>query len=102
MTPCPHLNFNCLADVNRIQKSETEPDVIVAYTVDVKIQCRDCGQPFEFLGLPNGMSFYQPTVSIDGQQARLPLVLPGTEPPSGLAGFRVTHTVFEEKDALKQ
>ncbi len=88
---CPHLNFNVHAEVNRIQKSDEEPDVIVAYTMDLRVLCRDCGQPFEFFGLPLGFSYYQPTVAIDGQVARLPIVLPGTEPAPGLAGFCVTH-----------
>lgn len=99
---CPHMNHSVFASVGRIQKSDLEPETIVAYTADIKIQCRDCGQPYEFLGLPNGMSFYQPTVSIDGLELRAPLAIPGTRPPEGMAGFSVTHQVFDEKEAVKQ
>lgn len=99
---CPHLNFNVHADVNRIQKNDDEPDVIVAYSMDLRVFCRDCGHPFEFIGLPNGFSYYRPTVSIDGQTGHFPIVLPGTRPAPGLAGFSVTCEVFEEKDAVKQ
>jgi hypothetical protein len=99
---CPHLNFNCNASVNRISKSDEDPEVIVAYTAEIRIDCRDCGQPLEFFGLPHGLSFYRPTVSLNRQELRAPLVLPGTEPPAGLAGFAVTHTVFNEKEAVKQ
>lgn len=99
---CPHMNFNSHANVGRISKSDGEPDVIVAYTVDFRITCRDCEQPFEFFGLPNGFSYYRPTVSIDGQEMRVPLVIPGTEPPAGMAGFSVTHEVFDEGKAVIQ
>jgi hypothetical protein len=99
---CPHMNFDCNASVGRISKGGEDPDVIVAYTADIIICCHDCGQPFEFLGLPFGMSFYRPTMSINGQRACLPLAIPGTEPPPGLAGFSVTHQVFEEKAATRQ
>ena len=99
---CPHLNFNCFVDVNRISGKDAEPEKVVAYTADIRIECRNCGQPFEFFGLPFGLSFYRPTVSLDNRQLRVPLVLPGTEPPSGLAGFAVTHTVFDEKGTAKQ
>ncbi len=121
VTPCPHLNFGCFTDVNRITGDGTEAiggllpvceDIVVAVpgsgvriprdTADIRIGCRDCGQPFEFFGLPFGLSFYRPTVSINHQQLRVPLVLPGTEPPPGLAGFAVTHKVFEKKEAVKQ
>lgn len=83
MTPtdCTHLNFDAHVGVSRIQKSDMEPDVIVAYTAEIKIQCRECGQPFEFFGFPMGMSFYRATVSINGQELRVPLVIPGTVPP---------------------
>ena len=72
---CPHMNFDVHANVGRIQKSDMEPDVIVAYTAAIKIQCHECGQPFEFTsGLPMGLSFYRPTVSISGQEINIPLV----------------------------
>lgn len=63
MTDCKHLNFESHAAVNRIQESDYEPDKIKAYTVDLRIKCHDCGQPFEFFGFPVGMSFYQAAVS---------------------------------------
>lgn len=100
MPNCEHLNFHCQAEINRI--THDDPNVVVAYTVDIRICCRDCGQQFEFIGLPNGMSFYQPTVSIAGDQARLPIVIPGTMPPPGLAGFSVTYHFVEEKEGKTQ
>lgn len=86
---CPHMNFNVHAKIARIQKSEQEPEVIVAYSMDVSVFCRECGQPFEFFGLPNGFSHYRPTVSIDGQELRAPIILPGTRPPGASLTQRV-------------
>lgn len=99
---CPHLNFVVHANVGRIQKSESEPENIVAYMADIKVCCHECGQPFEFLGLPHGLSFYRPTVSIDGQELRVPLVIPGSRPPEGLAGFSVTRQEFDAKPERPQ
>ena len=99
---CPHLNFNAYVAVNRIHRDGGAPDDIVAYTADIKVACRECGQPFEFFGFPCGMSFYQATVSIDGQELRVPLVLPGTEPPPGLAGFKVSFQEFPGGEVVKQ
>lgn len=73
-----------------------------AFHVDIKLWCRDCGMPFEWVGLPNGFSHYQPTVSIDGQEMRAPIVPKGCVPPKGLAGFSVTHTEFPQKEPTKQ
>jgi hypothetical protein len=99
---CQHENFDAYVAVNRINKDGEDPGIIVAYLADVKVSCRDCGQPFEFFGIPLGMSFYQPTMSINGQEAHIPLVLPGTEPPAGLAGFRVTCQSFSGAEPTKQ
>jgi hypothetical protein len=100
---CPHENFNAIVNVNRIQKSDQEPDAIIAYNAEIRISCRDCGQPLEFYGLPVGVSPYRPTVSLDGQEMRAPLVLPGTVPPDGLAGFAVAFTPGDpEKEPTKQ
>lgn len=85
---CQHENFNAVVDVNRIVPYE-DGDVIV-YHADIKISCRDCGQALEFVGLPNGISFYRPTVSLDGQELRAPMVIPGAEVPPGMAGFSVS------------
>lgn len=99
---CKHENFNCFADVNRIQKSDLEPETIVCYALDLRIFCRDCGQPLEFVGLPLGMSYYRPTTSIDGLEARIPMVVPGQKVPEGLASFGVTMQAFEQAGPVAQ
>jgi len=75
---CQHLNFNCYADVGRLHE-EGNPNKIVSHMVDIKINCRDCGLPFEFIGIPNGMSFYQPMLNIDNTELRAP-IKPSTDP----------------------
>ena len=54
------------------------------------------------VGVPNGMSFYRPTVNINGQTLHVPAVFPGMTVPPGLAGFSVTAEVFDEKKAVAQ
>lgn len=92
---CKHENFNCFANVGRLTDLVGRPPDELAFTVDVRITCIDCGMPFEWVGLPNGSSHYQPTVSIDGQELRAPLVPKGGVVPPGLPGFSVTHTVAD-------
>lgn len=99
---CAHENFRCYADVNRIQKSELEPETIVCFTLDLKIFCTECGQPLEFVGLPLGMSYYRPTTSIDGLEARIPMVVPGHKVPEGLASFGVTAHIADQVDPVTQ
>lgn len=86
---CQHLNFTAKVEVNRIPKSEQEPEKIVAYMADLRVYCQECGQPFEFLSLPVGCSFYQATCSLDGQEAHLPIAIPGQRPPEGMPGYAV-------------
>jgi hypothetical protein len=100
VSKCAHETFNAFVDVNRITQVEGGP--VVVYCADVRVNCRDCGQELEFVGLPNGMSFYRPTVSINSQEARLPMVLPGETVPEGMAGFRVTHKVVDLQKAVEQ
>jgi len=96
------MNFNVHAEVARIEKSETDK-TIVAFHVDIKVFCRECGKPFEWVGLPLGFSHYRPTVSIDGQIIRAPLIPEGgPQPPEGLAGFSVTMQSFPEKEPTRQ
>jgi hypothetical protein len=98
---CEHLNFDVHANVARIEKDETDK-TIVAYSVDLRLHCRDCGLPFEWVGLPLGFSHYQPTVSIDGQEMRVPAIPLGGKVTEGLAGFRVTMQAFPEKEPTRQ
>lgn len=100
MSDCPHMNFKVVAQCGRILHEEKEPPAY--YHVDIRLNCAECGAAFEWQGLPNGFSPYQPTVSIDSQELRVPAMPPGQAVPKGMAGFRVTHQSFEGKEPVKQ
>ncbi len=57
MNGCKHENFNCIANVGRLVKGEDLTVTPSAFVAEITIHCRDCGEPFEFLGVPMG---YQP------------------------------------------
>lgn len=92
---CKHENFRVFANVARLED-------VGAFSVDIRLWCNDCDLPFEWVGLPNGFSHYQPCVSIDGQEMRAPIVPQGGTPPLGLPGFRVTQIPVPGADPVKQ
>lgn len=61
---CKHMEFSANVAVNRFEDSG-------GFMADVRICCKDCGQPFRFLGLPMGLHFGGATVGADGTEARL-------------------------------
>ena len=85
---CKHFNFRVSAEVGRLTESESDPTVI-AFTCGLSVFCADCGLQFEFVGLPLGFSHYQPTVSMDGKKAEIPITIPGVSPREGLPGYSV-------------
>lgn len=64
---CEHESFRVHADVNRM--ADTFPMV---FMVDIRLEC-ECGEKFRFLGLPVGISFHRPMVSISGTELRVPI-----------------------------
>lgn len=72
MEDCKHERFQCTCEVTRLHK-EGEPEKITGYTTDIKVHCTDCGQPFEWIGVPGGSSPMQPMVSFDGTELRAPI-----------------------------
>src|SRR3546814_11603457 len=52
--PCPHEDFDAFVEVNRVTASDTDPTV-VGYHADIKVNCRDCGEPFRWTGVKAGM-----------------------------------------------
>lgn len=97
---CDHQNFRVDAKVGRILNDDKEPPAY--YHADIRLNCADCGIAFEWQGLPNGFSPYQPTVSIDGQELLVPAMPHGKMIPKGLPGFLVTHQIFDDKEPTKQ
>ena len=77
---CDHKNFRAAVDVCRLT-ADTDPELIVGFVADVKINCAECGMPFEFIGLPTGLSVTnsRPMVSMDGKELRAP-IKPSSDP----------------------
>ena len=75
---CKHMNFETGAKVGRLHE-EGKPEMITGYRLDLIVRCKDCGLPFEFVGLPGGYHPGQPTVNIDGTELRCPIT-PSTDP----------------------
>lgn len=82
MLQCEHTDFEADVAVNRITDKG-------AFTADIRINCRDCGMPFEFVGVPFGSTPSEPRASVDRQELRVPLVPLGGSVPLGMAGFSI-------------
>lgn len=89
---CPHENFDVFANVNRIIASDTDPTVI-GYSADLKVNCRDCGEPFRWTGLRAGLSPAHPMCSLDEITMSAPLRPASTDPDFGMGipGYAVTY-----------
>lgn len=68
---CQHLNFAAQAETIRLTATMGGP--VVGYTVEIHIECAECHEPFEFIGLPMGSLPSEPACSVDGLEARMPI-----------------------------
>jgi hypothetical protein len=89
---CPHENFDAFVDVGRITASDNDPTVI-GYSAEIKVNCRDCSEPFRWTGVPAGLSPRQPMCSVDETELRAPLRPASADPDFGLGlpGFSVNY-----------
>lgn len=67
--PCEHENFDVMANIGRLTPAPGVP-VPMRFQADIRIVCRDCGEPFRFIGLPAGVDLNGASVSIDGTEGR--------------------------------
>lgn len=88
MNKCEHKDFKAVVNVNRLTKSETDSTVI-AYSADVRINCIECGLPFEFIGVDAGMMPDKPMASVDAQELRAPIRPKGLRIMPAIPGFMV-------------
>jgi len=75
---CHHLEFETRVAVGRL--SETEGGPITGYAADIQIRCKACKQPFQFLGVSEGVSRTKPTGSaLYREELRAPIApaIPG-------------------------
>ena len=88
--PCPHLDFIGDMDVTRLQDSEGEDGVTIAYTVSITVKCSECDEPFVWMGhYPIGDLPGDPAISVDRRELRAP-IRPASAPENyglGRAGF---------------
>lgn len=70
---CNHKSFAAKCEVSRLVKPTNKSDIADDYTMDVTVKCAECGMPFEFIGVPAGISFKHPTVSADFKELRVPI-----------------------------
>lgn len=91
---CEHNNFESNVGVGRITNDIT--GVVENYVADIRIQCKDCKTPFQFIGMPLGVSYDKPMMEVDGLEARLPIAPQGEiSHPLGnkLRGFEIRKKV---------
>ena len=70
---CKHEEFVAHVAVNRLEDSGQ-------FVADIKINCQQCGLPFEFLGLEPGLDLHGARCSIDALEARIALIPRGQKP----------------------
>ncbi|MDX3074612.1 hypothetical protein [Streptomyces sp. MI02-7b] len=89
--PCPHENFDAFVDIARRTKSDDDPTVL-GFTAEIRVNCRDCDEPFRWTGLQAGLSSAHPMCSVDETQLLAPLRPASADPDFGLGlpGFAVT------------
>ena len=66
---CLHGNFVVDAKIGRLTENDNS-DKIISYSCDIKVKCKDCGLPFEWIGLPHGVNSDIPTVSLSNLELR--------------------------------
>jgi len=60
---CRHEKIDAEVTVNRLEDAGT-------FMADIRICCKDCGLPFSFKGLPQGLDMHGAATSPDGTEAR--------------------------------
>lgn len=63
---CKHERFHADVNVNRLLDTGK-------FMAEIHIRCVECGEPFRFIGLPAGVHFEWPTVSIDETTLHAPI-----------------------------
>ena len=80
---CKHEEFHASVDVIRLEDTGN-------FVAEIKICCRQCDLPFQFLGLQPGLDTQGAFVSIDGLEARIGISPEGSKPnPLQRMGFGV-------------
>lgn len=69
--PCPHRRTEVVAQVMHLTRGEAGP--VEGYSVELRLNCGDCGDRFRWLGLPIGVSPIRPTSDVEAFVMRAPV-----------------------------
>lgn len=70
---CKHENFDASVSVARLED-------VGRFMAEIRITCKDCGVPMQFMGLEPGINLEGATVSLDGLQANIAMHSKGLRP----------------------
>ncbi len=73
MSDCKHEEFRASVRVARLED-------IGGFMAEIRVECAQCGLPFEFQGLEPGVDLHGARVSIDGQEANIAITPKGSRP----------------------
>lgn len=79
---CQHEEFGALVSVGRMLDTGK-------FIAEITIRCVVCGEPFRFLGVPAGLGWTHPRISIDGLELRAPIEPEGEKQLYGSALFEM-------------
>ena len=82
---CEHADFIATVNIDRITDVER-------FAANVEVCCSACAERFVFIGMRAGVLPDEPTVSVDGLQARLPMRPAAGKPGGIMAGYTVRGT----------
>lgn len=87
MESCKHMNFEAFVQVSRIEDQGR-------FVAEIRIRCKDCEAPFQFMGLKPGFDFDGATVSLDGLEANIGISPRGAmpNPIQEMLGYRFKST----------
>lgn len=74
---CEHMNFSASVGVARMTGADGG---ITGFMAEIRVQCQECGRPFQFLGLEPGCDTQGARVSVDGLEANIALCPEGEKP----------------------
>jgi hypothetical protein len=86
---CLHTNFETYAKITRLTDQD-DTTIVTGYRGDFTVVCLDCGQPFEFIGVPGGYNPCYPTANVGNTELRCPLRPSTIEPPDD----RITKSIL--------
>lgn len=73
MESCKHMNFEAFVQVSRIEDQGR-------FVAEIRIRCKDCEAPFQFMGLKPGFDFNGASCSLDGLEANIGIHPQGAQP----------------------